>query len=253
MTELSLLSLLAAFGAGIVTFIAPCTLPLVPAFLGFIAGRPPTEPTVEAYREYRKRVFTNAIFYVIGFTLVFVILGVSAAALGQLLLNYRPVLEKIAGVFLVILGLMLVGALNIPGLTRDIKLPLLQFFHKPGKLTAFFTGIALAIGWSPCVGPILASILLLAGAAGKALQGGILLFVFSLGLAIPFLVVAWSAGKFVVAFQRFAAAFHIISIVAGIILIGVGILIFTGQFIQIINWGFRLLEPFNYKAIYKFL
>jgi len=148
---------------------------------------------------------------------------------------------------------MLLGVLNIPGFTRDIKLPILQFFHKPGKLTAFFTGIALAVGWSPCVGPILASILLLAGTAGQAAQGGILLFVFSLGLAIPFLLVAWTAGKFVVAFQRFARFFHYISIVAGVILIGVGVLIFSGQFIQIINWGFRLLEPLNYKAIYKFL
>lgn len=253
MTELSLISLLAAFGAGLVTFIAPCTLPLVPAFLGFIAGRPPADLSPQSQLDFRKRVFTNAVFYVIGFTLVFVLLGVSAAALGQLLLNYRSFLEKIAGVFLVILGLMLVGVLNIPGLSADKRIPLPAFLRRSGKLTAFFTGIALAIGWSPCVGPILASILLLAGTAGKAFEGGILLFVFSLGLAVPYLIAAWSAGQFITRVQKLANYFHIISVAGGVILIGVGILIFTGQFVQLINWGFRLLEPLNYKAIYRFL
>lgn len=236
-----------AFIAGILTFLAPCTFPLVPAYLGFISGVAGEEKNV------RRKVFFNGLFYVVGFSLVFIIFGTLLGFLGSLLVPARIWLTRIAGIFVILFGLVMLNVVRVPLLLkeRQIKLP---FGLERGKpLTSFLLGGAFAFGWTPCVGPVLASILLLASTSTTTLQGAGLLAIFSAGLAIPFLAVAWAWGSAQQYVERLSKYLWIFSVLGGLILIGLGILLLSNRFSLLIQWGYRLFDFINYERLINYL
>lgn len=219
MTDVNIFS--ALFG-GILTFLAPCTFPLIPAYIGFLAGG------VTADAHLRLRIMRNALLFVIGFTLVFMMFGLLSGALGTFLVLHRLLLSQIGGVMVVILGLLLLLHVPLPTLFGSSLLP---SWITPGRPTsAFLLGLFFGLGWSPCIGPILGSILLLASTSGSVSLGASLLFVYSIGLTIPFLLVALLYGTtftYVTALGKFLP--HI-ERVAGVFLIALGTLLVLGKF-----------------------
>lgn len=180
-----------AFVAGILTFLAPCTLPLVPAYLGFISGTSAEDLKDPAkLSTMKRRIFLNGVFYVLGFSAIFITFGVLAGFLGSALAPYRIWLTRIGGIVVILFGLFMLNVFKIPFLLSEKQLRIPGVLKRGRPISSFALGAAFGFGWTPCVGPILGSVLLLASASATALEGGFLLLVFSLGLAIPFLAIA---------------------------------------------------------------
>lgn len=252
--ELSFAFLLSAFFAGLLTFLAPCTLPLVPAYLGFISGvdHEALKDPVRA-RAARRKIFLNGLSFIVGFSLVFIIFGTLAGFLGTALAPYRIWLARIGGAFIILFGLFMLGVFKIPLLSVDKRLPIFSWLKLGKPSSSLFIGGTFALGWTPCVGPILGSILLLAGTSGTALQGGILLSVFSLGLAIPFVLIAASfshATKYIEVVSKYLKW---VSFVGGVFLIILGGLLITDNFGLTIQYGYQLLEFINYDRLLDYL
>lgn len=252
--EIALGLVLSAFVAGMITFLAPCTLPLVPAYLGFISGvsTKDLEDPLKAQKA-RKKIILNGVFFILGFSVVFILFGTLAGFLGQGLAASREILAKIGGVLIVLFGLFMIGVFKIPALQVDkrIKIPAFLTIGKP--TSSFAIGSAFAVGWTPCVGPILGSILLLASTSTTALQGGLLLAVFSLGLAIPFLFIAFAFSKATAYIKKITKYLQWVSVIGGIFLIALGVLLFTNNFSLLIQYGYVFFEFINYDGILKFL
>ena len=230
-----------AFGAGLLSFLSPCVLPLVPPYLCFLGGVTLDEVTnAEAPKPaIMRRVFLAALLFVVGFSTVFVSLGATASAIGQLVADYMDVLAKIAGVVIAILGLHFMGLLKIPFLYREARF---QTEAKPANLVgAYVVGLAFAFGWTPCVGPILAAILFVAGSDDSVMYGTTLLGTYSAGLGIPFLLAALAIGPFLGFMQRFRRHMQTVERVIGGLLVVTGVLFLTGTFSEIAYW---LLEAF---------
>jgi len=255
--ELSALALvIPAFIAGIITFLAPCTLPLVPAYIAFISGVSLEEfKNPEYARAARRHIMANSILYVTGFSLVFILFGLSTGILAQIFSPAKLWLTRIAGVFIIIFGALMLASIRWPFSFIIPQLPIIQKL-KSGARTPFSSlmlGAAFAFGWTPCVGPVLGSILLLASTQGTAFKGALLLAVFSLGLAIPFLLVAAgisSAVRYIRSFSRFLNA---VSVIGGLALVGIGILLLSNNFAILISYGYRLFQFINYDAIINYL
>lgn len=234
----------AAFLAGLVSFITPCVLPVVPPYLAYIAGVSFAELKGEAIdaeqrRRVNRRVFLSALLFVLGFTTVFVLLGATASFLGQTLARYFDVLSKIAGLAILILGIHYTGLVRIPLLYREARVDVQK--SPTSLVSAYLIGLAFAFGWTPCVGPVLASVLFLAGSEGTAFQGAWLLLVYSLGMGLPFLFAAMFAGQFLSVSSRIKRHMALIEKFIGAMLILTGVLLITGMFSVI---GFWLLETF---------
>lgn len=221
-------SLWAAALAGLVSFLSPCVLPLIPGYISFISGL-----SLQDLKESDRsagllwKAFLSSLWFVLGFSFVFILLGASATALGQLFLDKIDALRKVAGVVIIVFGLHLVGILRIPFLQYEKKL---NVRTKPlTAVGAFVVGAAFAFGWTPCIGPILAGILSLASTQETIGQGVLLLSVYSLGLGVPFLLTS----LFFQTFLRFSAGFRrylrVVEVVSGILLIAVGILVMTDR------------------------
>lgn len=235
MPDFGLALIAASFVAGVFTFFAPCTLPLVPAFLGIISGVGQEElKDPEKLRGLRGKVFTNALFYVLGFSLIFILFGIAFSFLGQIL-TVRLWIQRIGGVLVILFGLVLLGILRLPFISRDYQVRVPKLFKSSGKANSFGIGALFALGWSPCVGPLLGSILILAADSATVLQGGLLLVLFSLGLAIPFLLTALLLGRAFSAFGRLSRVLKVVNIIAGVFLIGLGGLLVSDQFIPVFN------------------
>jgi cytochrome c-type biogenesis protein len=250
MIEFGIALVLSSFIAGVFTFFAPCTLPLVPAFLGVIAGVKPEDMNdPEKLKSIRWKIFANAIFYVLGFSLIFILFGVAFSFIGKFIL-VRVLLQRIGGVMIVLFGLVLMGWLRIPFFNseKQIRVPLL--FQSAGKANSFGIGAIFALGWSPCVGPLLGSILFLAAGSGTVLQGTFLLAVFSIGLGIPFLITALLIGRAFSAFGRWATGLKIINTIAGIFLILLGVLLISNQFEPVFNQFKGFLQQFQFYEVY---
>ena len=243
-----------AFIAGILTFLAPCTLPLVPGYLAFISGA-----SVEDLKDpakaprAKRRIFINGLLYVAGFSLVFVAFGTLAGLLGTALVPYRIWLARIGGILVIIFGLFLMGILKLPFLAKDFQLKVGGVVGGKQGRNSFILGSAFAFGWTPCVGPILGSILLLASTTTTAIQGAFLLSVFSLGLAIPFLAVALGVGSASRYIVKLSKLLSVISIVGGIFLVGLGILLFTNKMILLISYGYQFFDFINYDRLLDYL
>lgn len=225
-------SLLAAFTAGIISFISPCVLPLIPGYLSFISGVSVEEmKSADKKSEALKKVSLNTLFFVVGFTVVFIALGASATFVGEFLLSKLAIFYKIAGVIIILLGLHIMGVFRIPFLNYEKR------FHtqsKPlGPLGSFLVGLAFAFGWTPCIGPILGGILLLASNQDTVGKGIVLLSSYSLGLGIPFFVTAVSFNTFLGVFGWVRKHFRTIEIISGLFLVVIGVLIFFGSFTYI--------------------
>ena len=245
-------SLFGAFIAGVLSFISPCVLPLIPGYLSFISGvsleemrgmpvtaggavAVSTDVSAAALGNAAKRqVITTSLFFILGFSLVFVSLGASATYLGQFLMERLTIFGKIAGVLLIIFGLHTIGVFKIPFLLNEARV---QANTKPASMIgAVIVGISFAFGWTPCIGPILSAILLVAAQQESVNQGIVLLSVYSLGLAIPFLLTALAINQFFVAFSKIRRHYHKIEIVSGLLMIVIGVLIFTNRFTIIAQW-----------------
>jgi cytochrome c-type biogenesis protein len=230
---------LAAFAAGLLSFISPCVLPLIPGYLSYISGLTLDEMqgvvgTGVNAAQARRRVLLASIFFVLGFSCVFISFGAAASALGSFLLERQRLLAKVAAVIVILFGLHTMGVLRIGWLYSEKRV---QVEKKPTSvLGAFFVGLAFAFGWTPCIGPILAGILTIAGVQDTVGQGVRLLAVYSLGLGIPFLLTAVAINQFFAAFARIRKYYQAIEIGSGLLLCAIGILIFTDRFTIIARW-----------------
>ncbi len=217
---------LAAFLAGILSFLSPCVLPLVPGYVSLISGA-----SVEDLQSPQKKVFgtvmLHSITFVLGFSVVFIALGAVATSIGQFANEYHSILSKVAGVIVIIFGLHLTGILKIKALYADKRMHDVK--GGSSAIGSFAVGFAFAFGWTPCIGPILATILVLAGAQGTVMKGIILLAVYSLGLAVPFLLTSLGVDRFLSFYSRFRRHLHTVEVLSGILLIAIGVLIFLNN------------------------
>jgi cytochrome c-type biogenesis protein len=212
-----------AFTAGILSFLSPCVLPLIPSYITFITGM-----GFEDVTRSRRTTLVHALLFVFGFSLIFVALGIGATALGSLLLAYRDWISRIGGVLVIIFGLYMLGVLRIGAMAKDTRVHLSD---KPmGYLGTVLVGIAFGAGWTPCIGPILGAILTYASTSDDLSQGMLLLGTYSLGLAVPFLLSALAIERFLGAFQKFRKHMGTVNRVSGVLLIIVGILMLTNWF-----------------------
>ena len=220
--ELGLTAFLVALAAGAASFLSPCVLPLLPAYLSFVSGL-----SVEEVEKGDRRVLLSTLGFVLGFSIVFTILGAGFSFVGGLITNQR-ILEIVAGALLIVLGAVIAGATAPSFMQRDMR-PFLAKAPR-GPAGAVIVGIAFALGWTPCVGPVLASILTMAASGSDPAAGAALLFVYSLGLGIPFLAAGFAVGKALRAFARIRRHLRTIQIVCGVLLIVYGVLLVGGQF-----------------------
>ncbi len=220
---------LAAMLAGLLSFFSPCTLPLFPSYLSFIAGVSYDELTgSDPSRRVRRAVVTNSLCFIAGFTLAFVALGLPFSFLGQVLAKQQRTIAVMGGAFIIVMGLYVAGWLRLPFLMPYWKVELKA--RPAGYLGTLLAGITFAVGWTPCVGPILGSILTMASTVGKVSQGLILLLLFSLSLAVPFFLASLALNRFLSFFDRYKRFLPVVSTVSGLLMIAVGVLLVTDYF-----------------------
>lgn len=230
----------AAFLAGLLSFVSPCVLPIVPPYLAYLAGVSFSDlQSAEVERERARRIIVSAIVFVAGFSTVFVALGATASVIGQTIAQYFGVLSVIAGVIIIIMGLHFLGLFRIAFLYREARV---DVRNKPaGFVGAYVMGLAFAFGWTPCVGPVLAAILFIAGAEDTALRGAGLLAVYSFGIGLPFILAAVFASRFINWANRFKRHMATVEKAMGGLLVITGLLFVTGQMSRIAQW---LLDTF---------
>jgi cytochrome c-type biogenesis protein len=221
--------------AGVLSFLSPCVLPIVPPYFAWIAGISFEELRDEHTLQARKyRLVAVAVSFVLGFTTVFVALGATVSVVGKTIAQYFDILSMVAGLIILVMGLHFIGLIRIGLLYRQLRL---NVDKKPaGLLGAYIVGLAFAFGWTPCVGPILAAILLIASSEGSALRGATLLAVYSLGIGIPFILSALFLSRFMHLLARFKRHLPKIEKIAGALLIVTGLLFMTGKMSVISNW-----------------
>lgn len=234
-----------AAGAGLISFLSPCVLPLVPAYLSYMAGTTLDSmlDAREAQAALTRRVFVSALAFVIGFSTVFIAMGASASALNRLIIENIDVIGKVAGAVIVLFGLHYMGLLKIPLLYREARFRAAD--NSTGLLGAYVLGLAFAFGWTPCVGPILATILTVAASREELGYGISLLATYALGLGIPFLLAALAVRPFMRFMQRFRRHLRKVEIAAGALLVLTGLLIFTSSLGQ---FSYFLLDLFPWLA-----
>ena len=232
MTGTENISVLVAFTAGLISFLSPCILPMIPSYLAFITGISLEELSQDQnLKKVRKSVITNSLLFILGFSILFIAMGASATFIGKFLAKNIRWLEIIGGTFVVILGLHFAGLFKIKFLERERKIHLDK---KPlGALGTVLVGMAFGAGWTPCVGPILGSILTMAAATQDVAKGIILLISYSVGLGIPFLLTGLLIHKFFEYFKTIRKYFRVITLVGGILLVIIGFLLITGYFTTI--------------------
>jgi len=212
-----------AFTAGLLSFLSPCVLPLIPSYVTFITGM-----SVEQVQRSRRTALIHALLFILGFTLIFLALGATASALGRVLLAARDWVARAGGVLIIAFGLYLLGVFDSRALDRERRV---HFADKPvGYLGTVLVGVAFGAGWTPCIGPILGSILVYTSTVANLQRGLLLLFVYSLGLAIPFLLAALAIDRFLAAFARIRGAMVWMSRAGGMLLIVIGLLLVTHYF-----------------------
>jgi cytochrome c-type biogenesis protein len=238
---------LVAFSAGLFSFLSPCVLPLFPSYLSFITGMSVDELSGEAAASERTRAFGHSLAFVAGFTAVFVSLGASFSAAGQFLLDYRDWIRIAGGVLIIVFGLYIAGVLRIGLFGRSAQV---HIKSKPaGFLGSFAVGLTFAIGWTPCVGPVLGSILTLAGNDRTVQQGIGLLLAYSAGLGLPFLLFSVALGAFLGFFKRYRPLIPVVERVAGVLLVAVGVLVVSNYYIVLNSWAVSLTPEWLLKRL----
>jgi cytochrome c-type biogenesis protein len=224
---------IAAFVAGLISFLSPCVLPLVPGYVSLISGAGVEELKAQENQLLRKLMLNSAAF-ILGFSVVFITLGAISTEVGQVLAMYKSKLSVVAGIVIILFGLHLTGIFKIKALYADARLHSVKGGSTPWG--AFIIGFAFAFGWTPCVGPILAVILGFAAAQDSVFKGIILLAVYSLGLAVPFLLTSLGIERFLKFYGRFRAHMHALEVASGVLLIALGGLLVFGRFTLLSNY-----------------
>ena len=234
-------SLPLVFGAGLLSFLSPCVLPLVPPYLTYMSGASFDQLRADGASHgvlWRRSVFTS-LFFVLGFAVVFVTLGATATAFGQMFRQALPILTPIAGVIIIVMGLHFLGVLRLGVLDRQLRSS--GPAAASGPVGGFLLGLAFAVGWTPCIGPVLAAVLAVASSKSTALEGAGLLAVYSAGLGVPFVLAGLAIGPFLSFFTRFKKHLGLVEKIMGGLLVLTGLLFLTGQFTRISYW---FLETF---------
>jgi len=221
-----------AFLGGLASFLSPCVFALVPAYIGYLSGT-----SINSRSENRLNTLSHGLAFVLGFSVVFILLGLGASALGSLLFDSRPYLTKIGGIVVIIFGLHLTGLIRLPFLQYDTRRQVAPD-RKLGYFSSALLGVFFSAGWSPCVGPILGTILTISLSTGSISQGGWLLMAYSAGLAIPFLIAATQISLVTKVLKRYGRFMHFVEIAMGAVMILVGALLFFGRFQKIASLGF---------------
>ena len=217
------IGLFIAFSAGLLSFLSPCVLPLIPSYITFITGL-----SFDDVQSRRRVALTHGLLFVLGFSLIFLALGATATVLGRVMFSQRDLITKVGGAIIIVFGLYLTGVLNIAFFSRERRVHLAD---KPvGYLGTVLVGIAFGAGWTPCIGPILGSILIFASSEADLPKGLALLSAYSLGLAVPFILAALAVDRFMAFFQKFKKQMLWVQRIAGVIMIFVGVLMITNQF-----------------------
>lgn len=237
-----------AFMAGLISFFSPCVLPLVPSYISVISGVPYTElrRLSERANPFRRAIVVKALLFILGFSIVFLILGASFTLLGQTLAQYRTIMTKVGGVLIVLFGLYTAGLLHFRPLMRDYRL-LTQTDKPVGLLGPLVVGLSFGLAWTPCVGPTLGAILTLASGADSLAQGTSLLAVYTAGLALPFLLSALTFNAFMTFFSRFNFFLLTLQRVGGLVLVGMGVLLFTGYLTVLNSYAISLTPQWLWR------
>lgn len=221
--------LLVAFSAGLLSFLSPCVLPLVPSYVTFI-----TELSLDEVRSARRTALVHALLFVLGFSLIFIALGATASVLGRVLFVARAWIARIGGALIIVFGLYLIGAFDVRLLSQDKRVYLAD---KPlGYLGTVLVGFAFGAGWTPCIGPILGSILIYTSSTADLHRGLLLLTAYSAGLAIPFIIAALAIDRFLATFARYRGAIKWVNRIGGVVLIAAGLLLVTSYFTVLAGW-----------------
>jgi cytochrome c-type biogenesis protein len=242
MSQAQDISIFIAFSAGFISFASPCVLPLIPSYITYITGVSFKELTdAETRAKLRWKTIVHSLFFIMGFSTVFILMGASASYLGQLLIDYQEWIMKGGGVLIIILGIHFTGVISLPFLQMEKRFELRK---KPlGYLGSFLVGIVFAAGWTPCVGPILSTILLYASTSKSFTTGIVLLAFYSLGLGIPFFLASLAFNSFLSAFEKMKRYMRVITVVSGVFMIAIGILLLTDSFREINSYLNTLLNP----------
>ena len=234
MFELSNLGVLTVFAAGLISFVSPCVLPLVPGYVSYIAGRSLHENSAQVSLSARLPAMGLSTCFILGFSTVFIVLGASATALGQLLLAYRYELNIVGGVIVIAFGLLMLGTLRPAWALRDLRFHL----NIPGgqPVSAYVLGLAFGFGWTPCIGPVLGAILTVSVASATVIEGVTLLAIYSLGLGVPFLISAILAGRMARGMSGLRRAGRYVQVAAGGVMILMGIAMITGRLTEFSYW-----------------
>jgi len=228
-------SILTAFLAGIVSFLSPCVLPLVPGYLSYVSGVSMEEMRAsDREAEASRAILVNTLFFVLGFSIVFVSMGAAATVVGGFLLQNLPVLQRVAGAIVIVFGLHLTGLLPIKWLYQQMKFEGPQ--NSRGPAGATLLGLAFAAGWTPCIGPILAGILALGAGQDTVWKGMFLLAVYSAGLGVPFLLTGWATQRFLGLFEAVKRHMRLIEMTGGVMLIVIGVMMLTDSFYIFQSW-----------------
>ncbi len=239
MSEISTIAVLTAFAAGIVSFLSPCVLPLVPGYVSYMAGYSLRDVQNPADAQARIAALIASLFFVLGFSTVFVALGASATALGQLLLKYRYEANIVGGAIVIVFGLLTTGLVRISWFQRDFRLH--PHVRSGQPMEAYLLGLAFGFGWTPCIGPVLGAILTLSAISATASSGILLLGAYSLGLGVPFLATAAFTGAFSKRLKSMGRIGRYLQIGAGVVMIIMGVAMITGQLTALALW---LLKTF---------
>lgn len=242
-----------SFVAGMLMFLAPCTLPVVPGYLAFIAGIPLSALSNPAAKKQARRVvFKNALAFVLGFSVVFVMLGASAGLLGTFVGPWRFALAQAGGAVIILFGLTMLGLIPLRFLAQERHIRLPSFLVLGRLSSSALIGGLFALGWSPCIGPILGTVLLIASNSATVFYGASLLAVFSLGLAVPFLLTAMLVTESAVFLSRIGGVLRVLNIVGGTGLVFGGALMLTGYSQYFVAWAYRLFEATGYGALLNY-
>lgn len=234
MLEISNIGLLTAFAAGAISFLSPCVLPLVPGYVSYVAGRAIADDSSGGALVLRLPALGLSVCFVLGFSTVFVLLGASATALGQLLLSYRYELNIFGGVIIILFGLFLIGLLRPTWLMREFRFHTAIAGGRP--LAAYALGLAFAFGWTPCIGPILGAILTVSATSVTVAGGVALLATYSLGLGLPFLLAAMFTDGLFARLKTFGRVGRFLQMAAGVVVILMGVAMITGQLSAFSYW-----------------
>jgi cytochrome c-type biogenesis protein len=238
------ISFAVAFAAGVLSFLSPCVLPIVPGYLGFITGM-----SLDELQETpsRKAVLVPALFFVAGFSLIFLLLGASATLIGQVLKVYQDWIARIGGLLIIVFGLHLLGAFRVGSLMRERRFHLTR--SPAGYAGATVAGAAFGAGWTPCLGPVLGALLTYASARATLTGGMVLLGSYALGLAVPFLLAAAATGMFLKASQRMRGMIPVLEKTSGVVLVLVGLLLVSGTFAVLSGWLTRFTPSFILNSL----